>query len=162
MPQTKPEWEELPEFIAIARKIKGKYAKFDELDVDMIGAYVCINKDLPPKKDLCYEIQTSKEPLAFTNNKSWGVLVWRDDWDERDDAAKAALVHSAMMQMNPEEPGKLFSCDYKDQKEMVAAFGPFWSKKRDGLANLLEVDIERTIEENLPPEELTEDGETKQ
>lgn len=146
MPQEKPQWEELPEFIQLAEKITAKYDELEAIEISKIIAYVCTNKSKPESKAKLYELTAEKEPVSFTNTKSYFVTIFQEDWDARGPAERALIVLSVLLRIDPTEPGKILPLDYKDQSVMVNTFGANWMEN-GSLPNILEKRVELNIPE---------------
>lgn len=137
MAQTKPKWEEIPEFLSMAEKLVSKYPdRFNGIDVSKIVAYGCKNKDRPPKKAKIYEMSGEPEPECFTNSKQYFVKFFMKDWDDRGEAQKLLLVFSALERIDRKNPGKVMPLDYRDQSVMIHTVGTDWYEK-DNVPNLL-------------------------
>lgn len=146
MPQEKPQWEELAEFNQIAEKLIAKYDELGNLDVSKMIAYSCTNKTRPEGKGKLYELTAEKEPVSFTNTKSYFVTLFQEDWASRSEAERALVVLSVLLRIDPEEPGKILPLDYKDQSVMVNTFGANWVENST-VPNILDKRIELNIPE---------------
>jgi hypothetical protein len=139
MPQIKSEWEEIPEFIEIASKLKEKYPeRFDHVNVDLIIAYKCTNKTKPDKKSKLYDMTGQTEPEAFTNPKKYFIKVFHDTWDNLGENNRVAIAFSAMSRISVDDPesGKVEGYDMHDQSFMARTLGVDWQTRAD-IPNLL-------------------------
>lgn len=141
MTQHKPQWVEVEEFTNMAAKLVEKYPeRFNEIDIDQIIAYACVNKDRPDGKNKPYDMTGINPPESFTNSKTYFVKMFNDVW-ERTQPQKLALVFSALSRIDPTSPGKVKPLDYSDQEEMVSNFGANWHERGD-LPDLLKSDVD--------------------
>ena len=143
MPQIKAEWEEIPEFIDIASKLKEKYTeRFDHINVDLLVAYKCTNKTKPEKKSKLYDMTGEGEPEAFTNPKKYFVKMFYDTWDNLSENNRIALVFSALSRIPADDPesGKVEGYDMHDQSFMARTLGVDWQTRTD-IPNLLRESI---------------------
>ena len=134
MPQIKPEYEEMPEFIATARKLIEKYpSELGHVPVDLIVAYKVTNKIKPESKTKLYDMGGCAEPEAFTNTKKYFVTVFHDIWDNMDTKNRQLVVLSALSRINKDEPesGKVSGYDMHDQSFMARTFGVDWAVRHD-------------------------------
>jgi len=129
MAQSLPEWEEIPEFNSIARKLVEKTPELSHVDSDIVIAYKCTNKTQPKSKQLPYDISGQGNPEAFTNSKKYFVKVCYDIWDNMPVNNRQVLVLHALKRIHPEKPdsGKVVGCDLKDHTDIVRTFGVDWA-----------------------------------
>lgn len=143
MAQIVPVWKEIPEFCSMASKLIARYPeKFAKIESDWFVAYGCVNKTRPEKKAKVYDMSGECEPESFTNSKKYFIKFFMADWEGRSDEAKLALVFSALLRVDRDNPesGKVIAMDYQDQSLMVRTFGPDWQMNGE-IPNLLESDI---------------------
>ena len=139
--QMPPEWEEIAEFSTMAAQLKEKYIeRFGEVEIDLIIAYGCTNKDRPEKKAKLYEMSSLPEPESFTSTKQYFVKMYMSDWSAKEDNQKLVLVCSALERIDPANPGKVGALDYRDQNVMVRTFGVDWPDR--DVPHLLKEDVE--------------------
>ena len=130
--QVKPIWQEIPDFVSMARKIIEKYPQyFSGIDADWLVAYGVVNKDRPKGKSKPYEMSGEKEPECFTNSKKYFIKFYMSEWEARNEEGKYWLVISALERIDHETPesGKVAGYDYKDQCRLVRTLGPDWHSK---------------------------------
>lgn len=140
--QTKPQWEEIPEFNQLAEKLVEKYPeRWSDVDVDRVVAYVCTNKERPQSKQKLYEMAGETEPESLTNSKTYFIKLFQEDWEGRSRNGKLKIVASALGRIDPENPGKVLPYDRKDQNFMVKTFGLDWEQNDDG-PDILEESVE--------------------
>lgn len=144
MAQIKPQWEEIAEFISMARHLVNKYPdRFAGIDPDWIVAYGCTNKDKPEGKTKPYDMSGASEPESFTNSKKYFIKMFMSDWVSRSEENKLWVVFSALERVDKELPdsGKIGPFDYKDQGTLVRTLGADWHS-RNRLPNLLTESVE--------------------
>jgi len=140
MAQIKPEWEEIPEFITMARKIIEKYeSELGHVDPDFIVAYKCINKTKPESRTKNYDMSGQSEPEAFTNTKKYFIKVFHDVWDTMDENNRLLVVLSSLKRIDADNPesGKVTGYDLHDQSFMARTFGVDWVTRSD-VPNILD------------------------
>ena len=134
MAQIKPEWEEISEFLNMAKKVIEKYPdEVGHADPDALIAYKCTNKTKPESKTKLYEMKGQAEPEAFTNQKKYFVKMYHDVWDNMDESNRLLLIFSALKRIDAENPesGKVSGCDMHDQSFMARTFGVDWATRSD-------------------------------
>jgi len=140
MAQIKPEWEEISEFITMAKKIIEKYeSEVGHVDPDLLVAYKCINKTKPESRTKLYSMSGQGEPEAFTNTKKYFVTVFHDTWDNMDESNRLLMVYEALQRIDVENPesGKVSGYDLHAKSGMVRTFGVDWETRSD-VPNILE------------------------
>lgn len=139
-------WEEIPEFITMAKKLKEHYAgsvwNVDHANIDTLIAYKCTNKVKPEKKTRLYDMSGQGEPEAFTNEKKYFIKMHYDIWDNMDENNRLAIVFSALHRIDKEHPesGKVLGFDMHDQAFMVRSLGADW-QTRSSIPNLLRDEV---------------------
>jgi hypothetical protein len=144
MAQVPPQWEEVPEFVEMGRKIIEKYPdRFSHVNPDWLIAYICINKTRPESKTKLYEMSGQTEPEAFTNSKKYFVKMFHDVWEALPEENRLLLVFSALSRIDKEKPesGKVGGFDLHDQAVMARTFGVDWGLK-GGVPNILRQDVD--------------------
>lgn len=134
MAQIKPEYEEMPEFLTIARKLVEKYpSELGHVPVNLVVAYKITNKEKPESKANLYGMGGCMEPEAYTNTKKYFITVFHDTWDNMDTKNKQLIVLSALSRISKDEPesGKVSGCDLHDQAFMARTFGVDWAIRHD-------------------------------
>lgn len=140
MAQIKPEWEEIPEFITMAKKLIEKYeSELGHVDTNLIVAYKCVNKTKPESRTKNYDMSGQSEPEAFTNTRKYFVKVFHDVWDNMDEKNRLLLVREALLRIDAENPesGKVAGYDLHAQSRMIRTFGVDWETRSD-VPNILE------------------------
>ena len=127
MSQLKPEYAALDDFADIAQKLIDKFPEvFGGLDLSVIKCVAITNKDCPEKKkDKPYEVKGVAQPIRMDCPFSYYVVLYQNDWVERDEAHQAMLV-AAILQAIPvdnEADGKVNTYDLKDYARMQRNFG---------------------------------------
>jgi hypothetical protein len=134
MPQIKPEYEEMPEFITMARKLIEKYtSEIGHVPINLVAAYKITNKTKPEHKTKLYDMDGCIEPQSFTNTKKYFVTVFHDIWDNMDNKNRQLVVLSALCRIDKDEPesGKVGGYDMHDQSFMARTFGVDWAVRHD-------------------------------
>lgn len=141
MAQVPPEWEEVPDFMNMAKQLIEKYPeRFAHVDPDLVVAYICTNKTKPEAKAKLYDMSGESEPEAFTNSKRYFIKMFHDTWEALPEENRLLLVFSALSRVD-RETGKVGGYDLHDQALMARTFGVDWAL-RGGVPNLLRDDIE--------------------
>lgn len=143
MAQVQCEFSRLNQWEQLAKKLIDKYPeRFSFLDPSTFVAYVITNKE---KKDYAqarpYELQVDKLPMRLSNQFQY--FVWfkhPDDWNEKPDNIKVALVISALERIDRSNPENILPLDYRDQSIMVRTFGINWANNPT-IPNALDLDV---------------------
>lgn len=148
--QKTPEWEEIAEFIELAKKLIDHYpGDLSHVDPNLIIAYKCTNKTKPEKKTKLYDMSGQGEPEAFTNTKKYFIKLFYDVWDNMDEKNRLLIVLDALSRVDKEKPesGKVSGYDLHEQAFMARTFGVDWATRSD-VPNILENNV-RFIQEPI-------------
>ena len=146
MAQVKPEYQELPDFLALARQIVEKFPEvFSQLNVDTIKCVAITNKERSEKKPL-WEVKPVPMPIKLDCLFSYYVIVYISDWVELDEKHKLALVADALhaIPIDDEKEGKCNPLDFKGFGTMVRTLGMDFMERGD-IPNLLTDDIKWNV-----------------
>ncbi|MCZ6655031.1 MAG: hypothetical protein O7D91_18640 [Planctomycetota bacterium] len=106
MVNVSPVWEAVPEFAELAARMAATHPeRFGLIDTTRIIAYKCTNEQKPQDKGV-YDITGSTEPESFTNEKSYFVKFFVDEWESRTDEQKTDMVCSVLSRIDPAVPGR--------------------------------------------------------
>jgi len=136
-----PDFEKLDEWEDIAKKLVDKYPeRYGHIECNKLVAYIITNKE---KTDIArpYEMQTDKLPMRLSNQ--YDYFIWfkhPEEWHEKTDNIKVALVLSALDRIDPDKPYGVGPLDYRDQSLMLRTFGYGWAYN-EKIPNALENDI---------------------
>ncbi|KKL45683.1 hypothetical protein LCGC14_2353160 [marine sediment metagenome] len=147
MAQIAAEWEEIPEFLTLAKKLQEHFSgtpeNVDHVNLDTVIAYKCTNKNKPEKKTKLYDMSGLSEPEAFLHPRKYFVKIFHDVWDNLDEVNRLAIVFSSLHRVDKENPesGKIQGFDMHDQAFMVRTLGADWQTRSD-IPNLLTDKVE--------------------
>lgn len=141
MPQIKPEYEELDEFVTIANKLVKKYPDvFFGLDIAQVKCVSITNKNRGKKKHL-WEVKSVPMPIRLDCPYRYYVILFRADWDEMEEKHKYLLVADALLTIPTEEDKEtLNNFDLNDFDVMVRTFGVDYLQK-DGVPDILKDEV---------------------
>jgi hypothetical protein len=132
MSQTAPVWEELPQFVAIARdQIAKNPHLFDHIDPNLIIAYGVSNKQRPASRTKLYDMSVQKAPEVLTNTKKYIIKFFMSDWEARPSNTRCWIVCEILHRIDPENPDKIKPYDYAALQFMVGQLGPAWQDRTD-------------------------------
>lgn len=141
MAQVPAEWEEVPEFVDMCRRLVDKYCdRFAHIDPELIIAYICTNKTKPESKAKLYDMSGESEPEAFTNSKKYFIKMFHDTWEALPEENRLLLAFSALSRID-KDTGKVGGYDLHDQALMARTFGVDWAIK-GGAPNILRDDVD--------------------
>jgi len=124
MPQIKPNYEQLPEFAELAKKLIDLYPSvFPDIDADKLAAVQITNKERPEKKTQLWELKPVTPPITLFCPKSYFITVHSSDWDSLNDKHRAALVADVLLSISPEGEGKTVPFDKKDHSIILRTLG---------------------------------------
>lgn len=137
MPQIKPNYEQLPEFSEIAKKLVDLYPSvFPDVDADSLAPVQITNKDRPEKKNQLWELKPVTAPITLFCPKTYFITVHSTDWDALSEEHKAALVADVLLSISPEGEGKTVPFDKKDHSLILRTLGVDYMDT-GGIPNLL-------------------------
>jgi len=114
MPQTKPNYEQLPEFLEIAKKLIDLYPSvFPDVEADKLAAVQITNKDRPEKKTQMWELKPITAPVTLFCPKTYFITVHSSDWQALSEPHRAALVAEVLLSISPDGEGKTVPFDKK-------------------------------------------------
>jgi len=124
MAQIKPNYEQLPEFIEIAKKLVDLYPSvFPNVDADKLASVQITNKERPEKKTQYWELTAVTPPVTLFCPKNYLITVYSSDWDALSEPHKAALVSDVLLSISPEGEGKTVAFDKKDHSVILRTLG---------------------------------------
>lgn len=124
MPQIKPNYEQLPEFVEIIKKLVDLYPDiFPNVDPNNIAAVQITNKERPEKRTQLWELKPVTAPITLFCPKTYFVTVYSSDWDSLSDRHKAAVAADVLLTISPEGEGKTVPFDKKDHAIILRTLG---------------------------------------
>ena len=137
MSQSKPHYEELPEFIDLAKRLLDLYPSvFPNIEADKLAAIQITNKERPPKRTQLWEIKPITAPITLFCSKTYFVTVFSKDWEGRCENARAAIVADVLFSISPDGEGKTVPFDKKDHSIMLRTLGVDYADE-DNIPDLL-------------------------
>ena len=130
------EYEHLPEFIELAKKIMEKHVQqFGGLDLNKICPVVIVNKDRSENKKQLWQIVSVPMPIKMDCKYSFYIIMYASDWEGMLMKHKLLLVTQILFALplseEDEMDGKTNLFDMKDFGVMLRTFGPDYIVRDD-------------------------------
>ena len=128
MAQEKSNYEVNDEFNRMAVQLVEKYAeKFDNIEVDKICCVNVTNKERKDSEteDRIWKLKAVKMPEAIHNPFGWYVILHGNDWEEKSEKHKLALVADVLhgVPNGEDNEGKVNPCDVRGYLPVFETLG---------------------------------------